>query len=129
MKIELYTISSIAEIHITSNSTKIEETVSNIHGEIDINFINDLVKQCTDFMYPPPPKYVDFYVGLVATQVKKTGAFKLGGALNLKLKKKPATAARKGVNPFAKEPCVFKAKPASKTVKAYAMKKLKDKIN
>merc|ERR1719181_510716 len=32
------------------------------------------------------------------------------------LKKKPATPARKGVNPFTKEPCVFKAKPASKTV-------------
>ena len=72
---------------------------------------------------------IEVYVGLVATQVKKTGAFKLGGALNLKLKKKPATAARKGVNPFTKEPCVFKAKPASKTVKAYAMKKLKDMIN
>ena len=72
---------------------------------------------------------IEAYVSLVATQVKKTGAFKLGGALNLKLKKKPATAARKGVNPFTKEPCVFKAKPASKTVKAFAMKKLKDMIN
>merc|ERR1712070_1138873 len=57
--------------------------------------------------------------------MKKTGAFKLGGCLNLKLKKKPARPARKGINPFTKEPCVFKAKPASKTVKAYAMKKLK----
>merc|ERR1711977_658356 len=68
---------------------------------------------------------MEAYVSLVATQVKKTGAFKLGGALNLKLKKKPATPARKGVNPFTKEPCVFKAKPASKTVKALALKKLK----
>merc|ERR1711881_499364 len=72
---------------------------------------------------------MEAYVSLVATQVKKTGAFKLGGALNLKLKKKPATPARKGVNPFTKEPCVFKAKPASKTVKALALKKLKDMIN
>merc|ERR1712125_18496 len=51
-------------------------------------------------------------VALAATQLKKTGQFKLAGALNMKLKKKPATAARKGVNPFTKEPCVFKAKPA-----------------
>merc|ERR1712183_280205 len=72
---------------------------------------------------------LEAYVSLVATQVKKTGAFKLGGALNLKLKKKPATPARKGVNPFTKEPCVFKAKPASKTVKAFPMKKLKELIN
>merc|ERR1711977_482309 len=72
---------------------------------------------------------LEAYVSLVATQVKKTGAFKLGGALNLKLKKKPARPARKGVNPFTKEPCVFKAKPASKTVRALAMKKLKEMIN
>merc|ERR1712137_896473 len=62
-------------------------------------------------------------------ELKKNGSFKFGGALNLKLKKKPATPARKGVNPFTKEPCVFKAKPASKTVKAFAMKKLKELIN
>merc|ERR1711933_534448 len=62
-------------------------------------------------------------------QVKKNGSFKLAGALNMKLKKKPATPARKGVNPFTKEPCVFKAKPASKTVKTFAMKKLKEMVN
>ena len=48
---------------------------------------------------------------------------------SLKLKKKPARPARKGVNPFTKEPCVFKAKPASKTVRALPMKKLKEMIN
>merc|ERR1719265_2843032 len=68
-------------------------------------------------------------VAIAAEQLKKTGSFKLAGALNLKLKKKPAVAARKGVNPFTKEPCVFKAKPASKTVRAYAMKKLKEMFN
>ena len=72
---------------------------------------------------------MEAYISVVATQVKKNGAFKLGGVLNLKLKKKPARSARKGVNPFTKEPCVFKAKPASKTVKALALKKLKDMIN
>ena len=66
---------------------------------------------------------------LAASELKKNGAFKVGGCLNLKLKKKPARAARKGVNPFTKEPCVFKAKPASKTVRALAMKRLKEMIN
>ena len=47
----------------------------------------------------------------------------------MKLKKKPATAARKGVNPFTKEPCVFKAKPASKIVKCFPMKKFKEMVN
>merc|ERR1711907_626013 len=68
-------------------------------------------------------------VQIAAEQLKKNGSFKLAGALNLKLKKKPARPARKGVNPFTKEPCVFKAKPASKTVKAFPMKKLKEMIN
>ena len=69
------------------------------------------------------------YLELAAGDIKKNGQFKIAGMLNLKLKKKPATPARKGVNPFTKEPCVFKAKPASKTVRAYAMKKLKDMVN
>ena len=62
---------------------------------------------------------------LAAEQVKKTGSFNLRGMLKFKLKVRPATKARKGVNPFTKEPCVFKAKPASKTVKVTVMGKLK----
>merc|ERR1712039_784259 len=72
---------------------------------------------------------VEGLVAVAGEELKKNGSFKLAGALNLKLKKKPATPARKGVNPFTKEPCVFKAKPASKTVKAFPMKKLKELIN
>merc|ERR1719210_1154107 len=60
---------------------------------------------------------VEAYMGVCASELKKTGSFKIGQALKLKLKRKPATPARKGVNPFTKEPCVFKAKPASQTVK------------
>ena len=35
---------------------------------------------------------------------------------------------RKGTNPFTGEPTVFKARPASKTAKVTALKKLKDAI-
>merc|ERR1712025_925541 len=72
---------------------------------------------------------VEGIIEVAAEQLKKNGNFKLAGALNLKLKKKPARAAKKGVNPFTKEPCVFKAKPASKTVRALPMKKFKELIN
>merc|ERR1712014_190517 len=68
-------------------------------------------------------------MAIAGEELKKTGSFKIAGMLNLKLKTKKATPARKGVTPFTKEPCVFKAKPASKTVKVYAMKKLKEAIN
>merc|ERR1711941_111897 len=72
---------------------------------------------------------LEAYVGVAVDQIKKNGSFKLCGALNLKLKKTPAKPARKGVNPFTKEPCVFKAKPASKTVKVRPLRKFKNLIN
>merc|ERR1712060_1013952 len=72
---------------------------------------------------------VEGLVEVAAGELKKNGQFKLAGALNLKLKKKPAQAARKGVNPFTKEPCTFKAKPASQTVRALPMKKFKELVN
>merc|ERR1719375_297089 len=72
---------------------------------------------------------VEGLVAVAADQLKKNGSFKVAGMLNLKLKKKPATPAKKGINPFTKEPCMFKAKPASKTVRALAMKKLKEALN
>merc|ERR1712187_377609 len=72
---------------------------------------------------------VEGLMAVAAEGLKKNGSFKFAGALNLKLKKKPATPARKGVNPFTKEPCVFKAKPASNKVRALALKKFKDLVN
>merc|ERR1711933_178584 len=72
---------------------------------------------------------VTSYMSVAAEQLKKNGSFKFVGALNLKLKKKAATPARKGINPFTKEPCVFKAKPASNKVRALALKKFKDLVN
>mmetsp|Transcript_67613 Transcript_67613/g.147281 ORF Transcript_67613/g.147281 Transcript_67613/m.147281 type:complete len:110 (+) Transcript_67613:59-388(+) len=72
---------------------------------------------------------IDGLVALCAKELKKTGSFKFAGMLNMKLKKKAATKARKGINPFTKEPCIFKAKPASQTVRALPLKKLKDAIN
>lgn len=46
----------------------------------------------------------------------------------MRVVKKPATKARKGVNPFTGEEMMFKAKPASKTVKVSALKGLKDMV-
>merc|ERR1711865_734917 len=72
---------------------------------------------------------VEGLIDVAADQLKKNGSFKLGGVLNMKLKNKPATKARKGINPFTKEPCVIKAKPASKNVRCLAMKKFKAMAN
>ncbi|KAL9138985.1 Major basic nuclear protein or histone like protein [Amphidinium carterae] len=88
-----------------------------------------IVAEKTGFARKQVKGAVDALMELSAEQVKKAGSFKVAGMLNMKLKSKPATKARKGVNPFTKEPCVFKAKPASKTVKVLALKKLKDVLN
>jgi len=59
---------------------------------------------------------------------KGPGEVVLPGLLKLTVVEKPAVPERQGVNPFTKEPVVFKAKPASRTVRARAVKALKDAI-
>ena len=56
------------------------------------------------------------------------GTFTVPGLLKVKVVRKPATKARKGINPFTKEPTVFKAKPARNVVKILPLKKLKDMV-
>ena len=52
-------------------------------------------------------------------------------SLSIKLRRviKPARPAREGTNPFTGEKMMFKAKPASTSVKASALKALKDAIS
>ena len=57
---------------------------------------------------------------------KGPGVFALPGLVKIKVIHKPATKARKGINPFTKEECVFKAKPARKVIKVRLLKALKD---
>ena len=61
-------------------------------------------------------------------ELKKNGIFVLPGFAKFVVVKKPARPARKGINPFTKEPTTFAAKPASKAVKARATKAIKDAI-
>ena len=56
------------------------------------------------------------------------GTFSIPGLLKLRVVKKPARKARKGVNPFTGEEMMFKAKPATKVVKATILKGLKDMV-
>jgi len=63
----------------------------------------------------------------MVASLKSHGQFKLMG-LNVKVRKTPAKPARKGMNNLTGEMVTFKAKPASKTVRASAMKKLKEQV-
>jgi nucleoid DNA-binding protein len=56
------------------------------------------------------------------------GEFVIPGLVKLRVVKKPATKERQGINPFTKEPITIPAKPASKKVRATALKNLKDLV-
>lgn len=64
---------------------------------------------------------------MIVADLKKGTPVKLMG-MKMTVKKKPATKARKGVNPFTGESMMFKAKPASKAVKVRALKTLNDQV-
>ena len=79
-------------------------------------------------------KQVGAVIESLGTHIKKNlggrgaGKFVLPGLMKLKVVKKPATKARKGINPFTGEETTFKAKPARKVVKIQPLKALKDAV-
>src|SRR4030043_1014238 len=70
----------------------------------------------------------------MAAQIKKSlgrngpGAYAVPGLMKIMVIRKPATQARKGINPFTGEETVFKAKPARNVVKIRPLKNLKDMV-
>lgn len=67
---------------------------------------------------------------MIAADLKKgaCGAFNVPGMMKVTVQRKPATKARKGINPFTGEETIFKAKPARNVVKVRPLKGLKDKV-
>ncbi len=54
------------------------------------------------------------------------GTFTVPGLMKIRVVRKPATKARRGINPFTGEEMMFKAKPARNVVKVGALKRLKE---
>lgn len=73
--------------------------------------------------------FFDSLCALIGYDLSKgPGQFSLPGLVKMKVVKKPARPARKGVNPFTGEEMMFKAKPASKAVRVRPLKSLKDRV-
>ena len=74
---------------------------------------------------------LDSLSGIIEGHISKKGCgeFVLPGLLKIVTVKKPAVAARKGINPFTGLEQMFKAKPASVAVKVRPLKKLKDMVS
>jgi nucleoid DNA-binding protein len=72
----------------------------------------------------------DELAALIESHLKKggVGQFTFPGLMKIEVKRKPATKARKGINPFTGQETVFKAKPARNVVKIRALKKVKDMV-
>jgi len=72
----------------------------------------------------------DSLSSLIKRDIKRTGPgmYTVPGLMKVKVVRKPATKARKGVNPFTGEPMTFKAKPARNVVKVLPLKALKDMV-
>ena len=73
---------------------------------------------------------LDAMHSLVAKELGKGGPGEvvLPGMLKLTVAVRPATPEHQGINPFTKQPTVFKAKPARNVVKARVLKGLKDAL-
>jgi nucleoid DNA-binding protein len=72
----------------------------------------------------------DSLATVINGHLKKGGAgtCTVPGLMKIKTVRKPATRARKGVNPFTGEEMMFKAKPARNVVKILPLKNLKEMV-
>lgn len=73
---------------------------------------------------------LDCLTEVIEKHVKPGGAgmFVYPGLMKITVVKKPARAARKGINPFTGEEIMIKARPAYKAVKIKPLKKLKEMV-
>jgi DNA-binding protein HU-beta len=71
---------------------------------------------------------VEALVAVGHKELKKASVFVLHGFAKFVVVKKPARPPREGINPFTKEKQKFKAKPASKGVRARPVKAIKDAV-
>ena len=91
--------------------------------------LNELV-QNTELTKKQVSSVFDELAIVIERHIKKRapGKFVFPGLMKIEVKRKPATKARKGINPFTGEETMFKAKPAYRAVKIKPLKKMKDMV-
>ena len=90
--------------------------------------INALVEASDDLSRKQVKAVLEALSDVAYQQLKRTGVFVVPGFAKFTVVKKPATKARKGINPFTGEETMFKAKPARKGVRARPVKAIKDAV-
>jgi DNA-binding protein HU-beta len=90
--------------------------------------INAVVQEVGEISRKEVKTILETLADVAYKELKKTGIFTVPGFAKFRVVKKPATKAREGVNPFTKQPMTFAAKAASKSVRARAIKSIKDSV-
>ena len=95
-------------------------TKSEVFGELAE--VNELTKRQVASVF-------DHLAGMIKKDLNRgPGMFTVPGLMKIKVVRKPATKARRGVNPFTGEEMMFKAKPASRRVKVLPLSGLKKMV-
>ncbi len=103
-----------------SKRTTKARTKSEVFGELAE--ANDLTKRQVGEVF-------DHLAGMIKKDLNRgPGMFTVPGLMKIKVVKKPARKARRGVNPFTGEEMMFKAKPASRKVKVQPLAGLKKMV-
>jgi len=105
----------------TSGNTKKPMTKSEITETLATE--TDLTKKEVARILEELAKLIDKNIGK-----RGPGVFNVPGLLKVMVVRKPATVARKGINPFTGQETMFKAKPARNVVKIRPLKGLKDMV-
>ena len=90
--------------------------------------INAVVQEVGEISRKEVKTILETLADVAYKELKKSGIFTVPGFAKFRVVKKPATKAREGVNPFTKQPMTFAAKAASKSVRARAIKSIKDSV-
>lgn len=118
----------------TSMSKKVSFAGNKKLGAIDKTFTKSEILSNISMMTGLAQKQIGTIIealhNVIERHIKKggPGVFVLPGLLKMQVVHKPATKARKGINPFTGEETMFKAKPARNLVKVKALKRLKEMV-
>ena len=109
---------------------KIVMTTTAIRTAMNKSQLTSYISEVTALSRKQVAHVLEVIANAVHRHIRKGGAgeFTMPGLLKCIVKHKPATKARKGINPFTGEMITFKAKPARDVVKIRALKRLKEMV-
>jgi nucleoid DNA-binding protein len=116
--------------HINKEEFMAARKVSAVNVPMTKSAMLERIAQNTGLARKQVSAVFDELATIIESHIKKggVGQFAFPGLMKIEVKRKPATKARKGINPFTGQETVFKAKPARNVVKIRALKKVKDMV-